>query len=629
MEVQFYVYGVPKGFDLYGDKPVDIAYFQSYYDGSTEYSKLTIHRRNNGQVIYSYLRYNLIDCDGRLGSFFGISAIFHGIYCTDVITFYELFEKLYFEFILPRGILLKSVNGKIVFGVPALQDAEKEIEDILGILRENLKRAFANDFNKLDTSFKLNINEDKVYFLNPDKGNKIISQVSMEYPLLSVSHEYQGSDDVAKRISSQDFDELTSVSEKVQDETNQLQQIWQDINTQLIVHNALNDIQQQLKTEDDIVLKYSELKKRIYILFTEYHKRQIAVQQFLQYQKDHHYLKEFLQKFDKAKNTLTTLQDSAQLIDPLIKQFAGEGQFVIEKPTESDIKAIKTTAFEKDVSNSVGKQEYAIKIFCLKHKKKIFFMSVVAFICVLIFFLLKFKPDYSSTSQIDCPKCREYLDNGFEFLQKGKFEQAIAEYKKAQDQGIDVTANIREVNNRAIDTLKTRAEREFNSISRMKIESYKATIKELEKARKFGTEKDMELIKIDYGKKTINYYIDEINKPRQTQNKKLEYAGYIMQIDKNNPDAGKIKNTQSHTISPSANFDKLEVLKVSFSITKDDKPLTVDDLNNIIVGSELKAIVKPANLKGKWKFGNTITISNINEPIINIKAIGEIGRAHV
>ena len=122
MEVQFYIYGVPEGFDLYGGTPDDIGYFQLYYDSSRENAKLTIHRRHNGQVVYSFLCYNLISGGGRAGAFFGMSAVFNGIYCTDTNNLYKLFEGTY-KTILQQGILLREANGRIVFATRSLESA--------------------------------------------------------------------------------------------------------------------------------------------------------------------------------------------------------------------------------------------------------------------------------------------------------------------------------------------------------------------------------------------------------------------------------------------------------------------------------------------------------------------------
>jgi len=189
MDFRSYIYGVPEGFDLYEGNTDDLSYFQRYYDGSREHSKLTIHRRGNGQVVYSFLCYNLLSGSGRGGSFLGISVSFGGFYCIDTLKFIRFLNGLY-DNILQEGVLIKSNGGQIVFSVEALKNASTEINRILGILQKNLHTVFVNDFKEIDNSFKQIIN--KECFLNPvEDDNEAIINALKEYSMISISSEYK------------------------------------------------------------------------------------------------------------------------------------------------------------------------------------------------------------------------------------------------------------------------------------------------------------------------------------------------------------------------------------------------------------------------------------------------------
>jgi hypothetical protein len=320
MDIQFFIYGVPDGFDLYGGKLSDIAYFQTYYDGSKEKSKLTIHRRtNNGQVVYSYLRYNLVSAAGRSGAFFGISAMFNGIYCTDVKTLFVLFERVY-DTILQEGVLLKNTNNYTAFSVKALKDAQNEINRVVNVLQTNLVNAFAKDFKPLDTSFKAT-NQNLLRKLDVNKGNEAILAMSRNYPMLSVSPEYKVDEGEIKVISLEQLQHFGKIVANLKPETGASQKEWSDINTLLGVRNSLESRAQQQKTEKDIVFKYRRLTNNITSVFQKYNNEQNNIRQFLQAQKEHPVLLEYYRKLDNSKDILVKLRESMQLIAPVIDQF--------------------------------------------------------------------------------------------------------------------------------------------------------------------------------------------------------------------------------------------------------------------------------------------------------------------
>jgi hypothetical protein len=540
MEMQFYVFGVPKGFDLYGGRADDIAYFQSYYDGSKENSKLIFHRLIDGKVIYSYLCYNLIDCDGRSGAFLGISAIFNEIYCTDIISLYELFDEVY-KTILVRGILLKAVNTQTMFGVRTLKDAESEITRITGILKRNIDSLFVDELKKIDHSFKQNINNDKVCNLNLEAGNDTILKISKNFPIISVSFEYEKSRQIEKRITLDELNDLNIVKWKVGQTIDLLEKEKQKIIKFLDDRNNSNERRQQIKLENSVVTSYNSFNVYVIEILGECNKCQKKIHKYLQIQKDHQFLLNLDDYFKNCRNVVSILQEPINVITPVIKQFGSA-----KLNTELEIRT-KAETDKKDITEETGNAHNEKLKRIMRHHvsfsrnftRIISLVGSVLLLVAIIVVLFKMPFYHSSSSKIDCPECAQYLDNGDNLLQNNQFSQAIAVYQKADARGVDVSTKLEEVKSKAVDFYKGQAEEEFNNSGRRKVESYNETIKQLEYVKKYDPDFDFDASKDKYKKKTVDYYLNVID---TTKNKDdlTKYAGFVLQFDPDNTDAKKV-----------------------------------------------------------------------------------------
>lgn len=96
---QFYIFGVPDGFDIYNATPEKKNFFLSFYDGKyTGRSLMMVIYRNedNNEVTYVYFRGNILAANGRPGSFLGMALTFqNGLYCTNAKLVHDLFEGMY------------------------------------------------------------------------------------------------------------------------------------------------------------------------------------------------------------------------------------------------------------------------------------------------------------------------------------------------------------------------------------------------------------------------------------------------------------------------------------------------------------------------------------------------------
>ena len=161
---RFYIFGVPDGFDMLGGTRQEISYFQRFYDGSTEDTKFTSHRDSNGNVTYTFLKYNLSSCKSRTGSFFGMSLAFSGVYCNHPLRLYELFDYVYQNHIIcntsdaSKGFLKPITNSdiKAQYLITRFEDCKEHIKFVEKVFHHNLATddMLTTSFYPLDPAFK-------------------------------------------------------------------------------------------------------------------------------------------------------------------------------------------------------------------------------------------------------------------------------------------------------------------------------------------------------------------------------------------------------------------------------------------------------------------------------------------
>lgn len=204
MNIRFCVFGVPDGFDFYGEQPTDKVHFQSYYDNSKENVKFTIHRDMSGEVSYTYLRYNLVSSKSRTGAFFGMSVIFENAYCSDTYNLFSLFDTIYNKLIVANKVILeeKKVQADKVltqFMVPDFASCGQEIAKIEANVINNISNSFATDIIGLNCGFGNDFPTALVKIELPnsledseiEKFNKVINQKLHRYSWISLAKEYK------------------------------------------------------------------------------------------------------------------------------------------------------------------------------------------------------------------------------------------------------------------------------------------------------------------------------------------------------------------------------------------------------------------------------------------------------
>ena len=179
MNFVFKIFGAPYTFDIYGSNREDTNYFQLYDDGSNEEVKLTVHRKANGEVCYSYLRYNMISSSGRTGAFFGMAVVFHNEYCRDVENLYKLFDAVY-QNILETGILLQKIENsghQAKYLIAHFSDAPAEVTRIENIIYNNLQKNYSQDILPINSSFSINSKELIMLPMNKEANVSLLTEL--------------------------------------------------------------------------------------------------------------------------------------------------------------------------------------------------------------------------------------------------------------------------------------------------------------------------------------------------------------------------------------------------------------------------------------------------------------------
>ncbi len=191
---RFYIFGVPDGFNMLSGTPDEILYYQLFYDTTKKGRELRINRKPNGEVIYSFLIYDLVSCKGREGAFLGMSIVFDKEYCNNPLKLKKLFEGIFNEVILKaeeNNEILSVINGNNAIGKFCIQNFEERremCEKIGRIIVNNVVTTLAEYIVPTDSSFD-NSKEGRIITLPLETDNKRIIQALREYTWVSLSSE--------------------------------------------------------------------------------------------------------------------------------------------------------------------------------------------------------------------------------------------------------------------------------------------------------------------------------------------------------------------------------------------------------------------------------------------------------
>ena len=155
MNVEVFLHGVPYGNDFYGTG-VDRNYFNNLYSNEAADNKMLVEVNASADgkryIYYHYLvGKNVVDSDGRSGSYFGISLRFD-CYCVNYANVYRILDSVYNLYCC--GSLLAVTESGVRYKVSGFKQAEGKIKEIERKVMEMLQDGFSgNDFIGIDRSF--------------------------------------------------------------------------------------------------------------------------------------------------------------------------------------------------------------------------------------------------------------------------------------------------------------------------------------------------------------------------------------------------------------------------------------------------------------------------------------------
>ena len=152
-----YVYGDPRGFDIYEDDTVYKEYFKQFYISSRDGRMMSVNRRDNGETVYNYLRYGLRESiDRPTRAFFGMSLVTDNfMYCPNFQILLEWFDVLFDKFVeKQQEIFQKESDGTLRYHVSKFSDCADDVEWLKGNLPNIFKRREEVQLLPYDGSFQ-------------------------------------------------------------------------------------------------------------------------------------------------------------------------------------------------------------------------------------------------------------------------------------------------------------------------------------------------------------------------------------------------------------------------------------------------------------------------------------------
>ena len=180
-----FIYGVPHGFDFYEKDAEFNDYFKGFYISSRRGRRLMINRRDNGETIYSYLRYGLKEVDRQpLHSFFGMSLVVDNYqFCPNFKVLLEWFDYLFNKLVNEHNIIKVNDDGVLHYVIHKFDENSNDVN----WLKENIPNILSQiQTENYDNSF-ISGKAGQVVNFNQPVGEKRLIETFKKYCWISVS----------------------------------------------------------------------------------------------------------------------------------------------------------------------------------------------------------------------------------------------------------------------------------------------------------------------------------------------------------------------------------------------------------------------------------------------------------
>lgn len=187
--IKTYIYGVPHGFDFYEKDAKLNDYFKGFYISSRRGRRLMINRRDNGETIYSYLRYGLKEVDRQpLHSFFGMSLVVDNYqFCPNFKVLLEWFDYL-FNKLINEHSLIKKEDEILHYVIHKFDENSVDVEWLKSNLPNILTQAGQTEITNYDDSF-VDGKAGQIVSFNHPVGENLLLETFKKFRWLSISSE--------------------------------------------------------------------------------------------------------------------------------------------------------------------------------------------------------------------------------------------------------------------------------------------------------------------------------------------------------------------------------------------------------------------------------------------------------
>lgn len=227
--IKTYIYGVPQGFDFYEKDAKLNDYFKGFYISSRRGRRLMINRRDNGETIYSYLRYGLKEVDRQpLHSFFGMSLVVDNYqFCPNFKVLLEWFDYL-FNKLVNEHSLIKNEDEILHYVIHKFDENSVDVEWLKSNLPNILTQAGHTEITNYDNSF-VDGKAGQIVSFNHPVGENLLLETFKKFRWLSISSEIIERQDITSGDSIEVELSFEDLNEKLNEFNQQLLPIAVDI----------------------------------------------------------------------------------------------------------------------------------------------------------------------------------------------------------------------------------------------------------------------------------------------------------------------------------------------------------------------------------------------------------------
>lgn len=227
--IKTYIYGVPHGFDFYEKDAKLNDYFKGFYISSRRGRRLMINRRDNGETIYSYLRYGLKEVDRQpLHSFFGMSLVVDNYqFCPNFKVLLEWFDYL-FNKLVNEHSLIKNEDEILHYVIHKFDENSVDVEWLKSNLPNILTQAGHTEITNYDNSF-VDGKAGQIVSFNHPVGENLLLETFKKFRWLSISSEILERQDITSGDSIEVELSFEDLNEKLNEFNQQLLPIAVDI----------------------------------------------------------------------------------------------------------------------------------------------------------------------------------------------------------------------------------------------------------------------------------------------------------------------------------------------------------------------------------------------------------------